>query len=125
MTTRAAVFVRQSPDGVPELAAGDVDLAGANQGQLRVRNSNAHPLGPLTPSAVAQNGGGPARGGGANTAEDDQEEKLRISSLKRVPELLGVTREVPEHGGGSEVEGGALATEELAGAEDENDDNAA
>ena len=40
-------------------------------------------------------------------------------------EHLEVTRMLPEHGGALKVVGGALAAEELAVVEDENEDKAA
>ena len=95
-----------------------MDLAGANQGQLRVRNSIAHPPGPFSAAEAAQNGGEPARGGGAEHGHGDNKEKLRNSSLKRVPELLGITRKLPEHRGGPKKVGGALAAETRTGAEE-------
>ena len=38
-----------------------------------------------------------------------------------MPEQLEATEDVPEHEGGSEVEGGALAAVNLAGAEEEEE----
>ena len=57
------------PDGTPRLIAGDADLAGGNQVAKWNRNSTTHTPGPLTPSAVAQNGSKPAKSGGAHTTK--------------------------------------------------------
>ena len=102
------------------LAAAGSGHGGANQEYLRVRNSNAHPLVPLTTATAAQNDGEPATSGGAEHGYGDNKGKLRNSSRKRVPEHLGTTRMLPEHGGGPKVVGGALAAEMLAGTEEEN-----
>ena len=84
-----------------------------------MRNSIAHPPGPFSAAEEAQNGGEPARGGGDMHGYGDNSKMLRSCSIKRVPELLGATEDVPEHRGGSEVEGGALAAVEHAGAEED------
>ena len=54
-----------------------------------------------------------------NTAEMENNEKLRRSSRKQVPSHLGTTRRLPEHGGGPETAGVASATKKLAGTEEE------
>ena len=85
-----------------------------------MRNSSAHPLVPLTPAVVDQNGGAPATSGGGKHGYDNEEEKLRYGSLKQVPAQLGTTRSIPGGRGGTGEVGGALAAERLAGSGDED-----
>ena len=87
-----------------------------------MRNSNAHSLVPLTTATAAQNAGEPEESGGDTHGQDDQNEKLRNSSIKRVPEHLEATRMLPEHGGALKVVGGALAAETRTGAEEEEEE---
>ena len=65
--TTTALLLASDNEGQcgPRLTASDSGHSGANQEHHWDRNSTAHTPGPLTPSAVAQNGGDPARGGGA------------------------------------------------------------
>lgn len=70
------MVVRQNPERLPRLDAGDEDLAGAIQGHQRVRNSVAHTPGPFPAAGVAQNGDEPKIGGtkthGQNTNSDNE-----------------------------------------------------
>ena len=52
--------------------------------------------------------------------QNDKKEKLRNSSEKRVPEHLGTTRMLPEHGGGRKVAGEVLAVADLAGPKEDD-----
>ena len=54
----------------PGLTAGDSGHSGANPRHAQVRNSNAHPMGPLTAAEPAQNSGEPERGGGDNHGQE-------------------------------------------------------
>ena len=67
-----------------------------------MRNSVAHLLVPLTPSAVDQNGGEPARSGGAKHGDDDNSKGAPQRFNQAVPEHLWTTRELPEGRGGTE-----------------------
>lgn len=49
-------------DGEEMVTAGDLGHDGANGCQVRVRNSSAHPLVPLTPAVVDQSAGELERG---------------------------------------------------------------
>ena len=53
-------------------------------------------------------------------AESENSQKAPHCSEKRVPEHLGTTRMLPEHGGGPKVAGEALAAEDLAGSEEDD-----
>ena len=86
-----------------------------------MRNSVAHTPGPFPAAEVAPNGGASAVSGGSTYGYGDNKERLRNSSIQRVPERLGAIKDVPEHRRGSEVEGGALAAWDLAGAEKEEE----
>ena len=55
----------------------------------------------------------------------DNSKRLRSNSRKRVPELLGITRKLPEHGGGPKVVGGARAAETSTGAGDDDEEKTA
>ena len=90
-----------------------------------MRNSNAHPLAPPTPAIAPQNGGELARGGGAPYGYGDNSKTLRSGSRKRVPEPLGITRELPGHWRSSKEVGGALAAETRTDAEEDEEDQAA
>ena len=74
----------------------------------------------MVATSTAQNTSEPEESDSANTAEMTNSKKFHRSSEKRVPEHLGTTRMLPEHGGGPKVAGEVLAAEDLAGAEEDN-----
>ena len=82
-----------------------------------MRISVVHTPGPFPAAEVAPNGGASAMSGGSTYGCGDNNEKLRNSSIQQVPEQLEATEDVPEHGGGRKMVGGALAAVKLAGAE--------
>ena len=108
-------------EGTPELAAGDVGHAGADQGPKWKRNNSAHTPGSLTPAVMAQNGGEPEKSGRTNSAKRQNAKCCSAAVLSSRCHLLGITRSVPEVREEPEAAGEALAAEELAGREEESE----
>ena len=60
------------------------------------------------------------RAAATSTAKTKNNEKLRNGPLERVPKILGVTREAPEHRGDPGAAGVDLAAVEVTGSEEDN-----
>lgn len=109
-----------TPDDEDLLTAGDLRHGGANGCQVRARNSSVHPLVPLTPAVVDQSASEPKESGAVAHGQKQKGRKAPQQPYKRVPSHLWATKEVPGGRRGTEEDRGALAAEELAGAEEDN-----
>lgn len=79
-----------TPDGKDFLTAGDLRHGGANGCQVRVRNSSAHPLVPLTPTVVDQSAGEPEESGAVAHGQKQNGRKALQQPFKRVPSSKGL-----------------------------------